>query len=276
MKSKIFYLWSGIRQNFRYLFKRFNFTKRATKLFGYRYKRDPGQVNILLTNRCHRECIDCSQFCTQAPSRDKLSIEQIQKFFRQSIENDKKWKVIRITGGEATLDDDLPQVFLEIKKYLRFSPKTRVELLSNGYGYLVKERLKKTPNWVKIINTNKSSSFHPYFLRMTVAPADLKGYQNADFQAGCYGLRSCALTITKNGYYPCAVSSGIDRIFGFNLGRKNLPSDGDSMREILAKTCRFCGLYVFSDTKTKPGHCSKSWEKALASYKKKKPPLDDF
>jgi hypothetical protein len=275
-QDNFFYFKIRLRQRWRYLFKRFSFSLVSTKFFGYRFKRDAEQVNIILTNQCHRKCIDCSQYCTQAPSIDKMTIAQIKKFVDQCIESEKKWRRIRITGGEPTLDPDLQGVFNELKRYLKFSPKTQVMLLTNGYGDVVKQRLKKVPSWVTIINTNKTTSYHPYFQRTTVAAVDLDGYEKADFKAGCYALRTCALAVTKNGYYPCGHANGVDRIFGFNLGRKSLPSDDDSMREILDKTCRYCGYYVYYDPKVEPGFQSKSWQKAIKQYTKKPPELDDL
>jgi hypothetical protein len=206
-----------------------------------------------------------------------MSLAQIKKFISQSIEANKKWEIIRITGGEASLDDDLPKVLDEIKKYLQFSPRTKVVLLSNGFGDEVKKRLKKVPKWVEIFNTNKTSSYQPQFTRMTNAPIDDEDYQNADFRNGCYAIGYCGLTITRNGYYPCATSNGIDRVRGLNLGRKNLPDDSDSMREILNKTCRYCGFYGYKkDSDFKPGYRSPSWEKSFEKYEKKKPELDQF
>lgn len=275
-QNSYFYFTSNLRQWLRYFIKRFSFSKLSTRLFGYRYKRNPDQVNIILTNHCHRKCIDCSQYCTQAPSRDKMTISQVKKFVDQCIESNKKWKRIRITGGEPTLDPDLMKAFDELKRYLKFSRKTKIMLLTNGYGKLVQEKLKKIPSWVTVINTNKTTSYHPFFQRTTVAAVDLKGYERANYKAGCYALDTCALAVTKNGYYPCGHANGVDRVFGFDLGRTNLPSDDDSMREILDKTCRYCGYYVYYDPKVEPGFQSKSWKKAIDKYKKKPPELHDL
>lgn len=39
---------------------------------------------------------------------------------------------------------------------------------------------------------------------------------------GCWVASYCGTGLTPYGYYPCAVAGGIDRVMGFNIGRKQI------------------------------------------------------
>jgi len=70
------------------------------------------------------------------------------------------------------------------------------------------------------------------------------------------------------------VAGAIDRTSGFNIGRKKLPADDDEMRDQLDKLCRYCGFFLYSGYRRKPGYNSKTWKKQFEIYKQKKPKLD--
>jgi len=80
-------------------------------------------------------------------------------------------------------------------------------------------------------------------------------------------IGSCGMGVTPYSYYPCAVAGGIDRIFGFNLGRKTLSSD-DDMKDLLEHFCSFCGHFkcVSTDEPVTEPVMSPTWHEAYARY----------
>lgn len=254
---------------------RFRINPRVTKILGYAYRSDPNKVDLITTYHCNLKCYDCSQMCRQAPSREKMTIEQVKRFISESKKAGKKWGRITVYGGESTLEPETMGMFRLLLKYKRdFSPKSEIKIITNGVGKKVQDEIKKLPEGIIIQNNKKTSQIHGYFISINAAPRDRKRYKDADFRNGCLVLNQCGKSLTKHGYYACPNAGSIDRIMGFNLGRKTLPEDKDSMREQLEKLCPYCGLFLFEDYRKKPGYWSKSWKKAFANYQKKKPKLD--
>ncbi len=72
---------------------------------------------------------------------------------------------------------------------------------------------------------------------------------------------SCGIGLTPYGYYPCAIAGGIDRVFGFGLGKSALPSPEDDMVDRLQVLCPLCGHFGFA-LPTKQRQISRSWRHA--------------
>jgi hypothetical protein len=124
-------------------------------------------------------------------------------------------------------------------------------LVTNGFGHAVKGALSKIPAGIEIENSFKDSPIQKQFRYFNVAPVDLIEYKNLDFSNGCSITSDCGIGLTKHGYYPCAIAGGIDRVFGFDIGKKRLPAKKDSMQEQLRTFCKYCGHFRrFNDAST--------------------------
>ncbi len=233
----------------------------VTRGRGPRFERSRRFVEIDLTYRCNLQCANCNRSCTQAPSKLDLSTAQVAAFIDQSIAAGARWERIRLLGGEPTLHKDFFAILDQLVRYRRaHRPKMRIVVCTNGSGPRVREVLFHLPKGVEIKNTFKNGSqrlFRPF----NNAPADSPLFRFSDFSAGCRILNDCGLGVTPLGYYPCAIAGGIDRIFGFGLGRKTLPSADDSMRDQLAVFCPLCGHFGFS-WPTKKAKISPVWATA--------------
>jgi hypothetical protein len=270
--KKLFIYFKGI-----YLF--FRIQKPITLLFGPVFKRSYKFIEIDITYVCNVNCISCNRSCEQAPSKDHLTISQIKKFIDESIKNAIMWERIRILGGEPTLHKDIFTILnmlIEYKK--KYSPNTILALHTNGFGKKVNEVLKQIPEEVKIVNSSKKSSSNPFF-SFNIAPIDLFHYKFADFSVGCRVIEDCGIGLTPYGYYACAVAGGIDRILGFDIGRKKIPSQDDLMWDQLKVFCKYCGNFrrggynkVFNKLVSR-NRFSKTWDKAYKKYKEKKSKL---
>jgi len=242
----------------------------ATRRLGPQFRRSRRLVEIDITYRCNLQCANCNRSCTQAPSKRDLSTTRVAAFIDQSIAAGARWKRIRLLGGEPTLHRDFFAILDQLMTYRRaYRPKMRIVVCTNGSGPRVRQVLSHLPNGIEVKNTFKNGSqrlFRPF----NKAPADSSLFRFSDFSAGCRVLKDCGLGVTPLGYYPCAVAGGIDRIFGFGLGRKTLPSADDTLRDQLAVFCPLCGHFGFS-WPTKKVKLSPVWANAYHRIRFSKP-----
>ncbi|MFC1646052.1 hypothetical protein ACFL2Y_02610 [Candidatus Omnitrophota bacterium] len=137
----------------------------------------------------------------------------------------------------------------------------------------MKAILIKIPDEIEIYNSFKKSPFQ-LFSPFNNAPQDRKNYKNGQYENGCINL-TCGLGLSPYGYYCCGNAGGIDRIFGFNMGRKSIPSDTDRMIDQIQAFCKLCGIFSCYRL-TKKERMSPSWKKVYASYKINKPQMESF
>ncbi len=238
-------------------------SKFATRILGFWYKRSTDSIEIDITYKCNLSCQNCNRSCSQAPTEESMTIEQIQDFLKQSIEKNIKWHKISLVGGEPLVHPNIFEIINLILDYKNhFSRKTKIYLVTNG---ILEEKLKLVPQDIIIINSNKKT-FVSKFVSFNIAPIDLDEYKNKDFRNGCQILKYCGMGLNNSGYYPCAVAGGIDRIFKMNKGRSNIPEKNDLMLDELNIFCRLCGHFKKHDNVLSP-EMSKTWEQAYKNFK---------
>lgn len=238
--------------------------KVATRILGHQFSRSRKHAEIDITYRCNLSCVNCNRSCTQAPSRSDIRVDTIESFLEESRAAGMKWERIRLLGGEPTLHPRLETIVDMLLTYrLEHRPQLRIVLCTNGFGKRVNDILAGLPEDVVIKSTAKGRRqrlFRPFNL----APMDSRLFKYADFTAGCRIIMDCGLGLTPSGYYPCAIAGGIDRVFGFNMGRLNLPHPTDNMRDQMAVFCRYCGHFGFL-WPTRKQAMSPSWKTAYSS-----------
>lgn len=241
-----------------------------TSLFGPQYTRSRQFIEIDLTYACNLKCPNCNRSCSQAPSREYIPVNQIQDFVDDSIEKGIYWERIRLLGGEPTLHPYFLDVITILRDYKeKFSPDTKIQVATNGHGPYVRSMLSKLPGSIDIINTEKTDS-PPVFYSFNAAPIDQRRYSFADFTNACWIAKVCGMGLTPRGYYPCAIAGGIDRVFGFNRGKAELPDASDDMLPDFNIFCRYCGHFkrLVEPEIDKPV-LSETWKSAYETYKKK-------
>lgn len=241
------------------------------------------QIEIDITYECNLKCINCNRSSTQAPIKEGMSVEQIENFVRESIELNKKWKLINLLGGEPSIHKDFLEIVnLILNEYIvKHSPETILQVTSNGFGELVQERLSKLPKHEKLIidyASFKDERIVPYFSPFNDAPIDKPNGNEKEYHKGCWVTSYCGIGLNQLGYYPCGVAGGIDRVFKLNLGVNSLKNVDESIAKYLDTFCRFCGN--FSDYEKNYGNfiprnekaaltkpiTSESWKKAYKKY----------
>lgn len=239
------------------------------KLFRVNYRRCQNRIEIDLTYECQLRCFNCNRSCRQAPTEEKMTVGQIRKFIEESIADKIRWERIRLTGGEPALHPDIFEILKLLLEYKKsFSPKTDIQFVTNGAGAVINGILKQLPAEVRIINSAKKSPFQ-LFSPFNLAPLDNRRYRAKDYSVGCVNYSKCGMGLTPFGYYCCAVAGGIDRIFGFNIGRKRLPRENDSMNDHLQVFCKLCGIFGHFRL-TRKELVSPTWKSAYENYRKKK------
>jgi hypothetical protein len=252
--------------------------KPIVRLIGPPYQPSRKFVEIDITYKCNLKCINCNRSCAQAPSDKEMPISMIEAFIRESLEKNLKWKRIRILGGEPTLHSGIFDIIEVLRTYRTvYNPTVRLVLGTNYFGKNVRKVLEKLPGDIIIkstLKTSRMSLFRPF----NVAPVDTKFNRFSDYSVGCRIIAECGLGLTPSGYYMCAVAGGIDRIFKYHLGRKNIPEPSDKMTEQMSAFCRLCGHFGFQ-WPVKREKISPLWRKAYGAYEKPHPyqtPFDDI
>jgi hypothetical protein len=204
-----------------------------------------------------------------------MTVGQVRRFLEESVDRNIRWKRLRVVGGEPTIHPNFLEIMSLLLEYRRqHSPDMRIEVTTNGHGEKVNRVLSSMPAGIVINNSAKESAVQPHFDTFNIAPVDVKTYRNADFFNGCQVAVSCGVGVTPYGYYPCAVAGGIDRIFGFDLGNKELPEADDDMNGQLRRFCSLCGHFKVPSRNPVTGpEMSPTWEQAYARVREAPPRL---
>jgi hypothetical protein len=251
------------------LYRSGRINKYVTKVLGPQYSVKLKRIEIDITYLCNLRCYNCNRSCRQSPTTEAMSVGQIEKFILESKQNNIKWEQISLLGGEPTLHPEFMEIVNLLRDYKEsFSKNTNIQVVSNGYGAKVKKKLKNLPKDIELIESFKEPDDQPMFYSFNVAPKDLPEYNNVDYRNGCSILKNCGIGLSPYGYYSCAVAAGIDRIYGYNIGRKSLPDADDKMEDHLEKFCQLCGIFKHN-ARIAPDEevFSKSWDDAYLNLK---------
>ncbi len=267
---KVFYALKGFVRHLR-------ITRTATWLLGPQYRRSRDMIEIDITYLCNLHCLNCNRSVTQARESQHMPLDMVRRFVNESIERGKRWKRIRVLGGEPTLHPEFRDIVAELRRYREWNVECIVEIATNGYGAKVNRELEALPPDVFVDNTAKAGPIQPHFGPFNLAPIDDPRYAFTDYKNACAIVRDCGMGLTPMGYYPCAVAGGIDRILGAELGQASLPDDSDDMLEAADRLCRLCGRFrdghfvpralrpVLDEEKISP-----TWQKMYAEWHEQK------
>lgn len=214
-----------------------------TRLLGPQYVRSRELIEIDITYLCNLHCLNCNRSVSQAREALHMAVATVEAFVRDSLTRGVVWRRIRVLGGEPTLHPEFDRVIEVLRTYTQVHADCILEVVTNGYGDRVEAALQRLPEDVWIDNSRKTGPIQPTFGPFNLAPCDDTRYRGADYANACAVARDCGMGLTPQGYYPCAVAGGIDRILGGHLGRKELPEDGDDMLREAAALCRLCGRF---------------------------------
>lgn len=243
-------------------------SQRVTRILGPRFSRSRTRIEIDITYACSLSCKSCNRSINQAPSNEHISLSQIHKFIKESVQGGHRWKEIRLLGGEPTLHPEFLSILDALREYRKIHrPKLQITVISNGYTERTQSILKKIPGDVCVENTSKISGYQIDFAPFNNAPRDYPEHTRSDFRNGCWITEGLGMGFTPRGYYHCAIAGGIDRIYNFKLGRQSIPDPGDSLQEQFTTFCSLCGHFcIHAPSATPEDGVSRSWRDAYAAW----------
>jgi hypothetical protein len=270
-----------LRRLYREAFLRVRLSKPVTRMRGPFYGQNHDVIQLDITYSCTLKCFRCNRQCSQAPSDERISPGQVQKFIDESVRANRRWRYIRIIGGEPTLHPELIAITGMLAEYKnRFSPETMLQLETAGFGEECAEMLSRVSPGIQVYNTTKDSPYQKAFVQINIAPVDLRGLRGVDFSNGCINKNRCGLCLTPYGYYIDGQAGAIDRVFGFDIGRKTLPDRSDMLNEQSEALCRYCGEFwhniIGRPMRLPGGDISKTWQRVLDNYRKAPPKLPKY
>lgn len=256
--------------------------KPLTKILGPLHGRNPYVVEIDLTYNCNLRCKNCNRSCGQAPSEEQMSLHQIERFLQESFKQAAHWEDIRLLGGEPALHQDLLVIIDKLLEYRKTASRPgTITLLTNGAGQQVQNVLKQVPDGVIISNSGKKEEQaggyawyvgdkqEEFFIDFNDAPADHWFNYFVDYVNGCWIPVRHGIGLNPYGYYCCSCAAAMDRVFGFDMGRKTMPQADDLMLEQRRVFCRMCGHFTGRQVLRSAGATvSPLWRKAYERYNK--------
>lgn len=217
--------------------------KPMTKLMGFQYQVADDLIEIDITYQCNLKCNNCNRSSAQAPDKTQIGLDEISRFVEDSLSQKKRWRKIRVLGGEPTLHPQLSEILAELYRLKQIHPELSIQLVTNGYGRRVNKAISVLPEWLSIENSAKTDVVQPKFGPFNLAPVDSWYHKFSDFSNGCDIAKTCGIGLTPQGYYPCAVAGGIDRVLNQKNGRQRLPESDDEMRDLMKHACGLCGRF---------------------------------
>ena len=219
-------------------------------------------VQLEITTACNMQCHNCDRNCGTARSGEYMTIEQIRKFVDESLELEHIWDRIDILGGEPSMHPNLSKVIDEIKRYKDIYPRCTIRFTTNGHGDRANQVLTTLPAWIDIRNSakeNKNQLFDAYNL----APID-NGHKRAK---SCSIPWRCGLGLTRYGYFLCGAGASVARVFGLDIGIKNLKDINiKKLKRHKKYLCKYCGHSLSDKKQVDQQMTSLSWAKAFTDY----------
>jgi len=205
-----------------------------------------------------------------------MTTEQVERFIVETLAADYHWTRIKILGGEPSLHPELFEIIAILLEYRRnHNPEVEIRYLTNGYGNSAARILAQIPPEIKIDNSAKESRTNK-FIPINIASCDSKWYRYVDYRNACGVPTQVGIALSPYGYYPCGIASGIDRVFGFDLGMKTIPAKSDDMFTQIEKFCRYCGVFRYGRKQVSAPKFSPTWVSALEKYRDHSPVLSRY
>lgn len=248
---------------------------------------DYTKIEIDITYDCNLKCKGCNRSCGLAPSRQRMSLDDIDRFIKESISLGIKWNLINILGGEPTLHPDFEKIIETLhNNYIEvYSENTILQVVSNGYHENSRMLCDKIRNYKNVridYGSYKQSNRIDYFTSFNDAPCDHAEHFCNDYSKGCWVAHHCGLNLNYQGYYACSVCGAIDRVVGYNQAASTL-SELNQQKIIshFQQFCPLCGNFIAykssngefiprSDKEPFQDIVSVSWKKIYADYNNKR------
>ena len=203
-------------------------------------------LEIAITYICNVRCSNCCTLSTQAPTRheEDMSVEDVRRFVRESVEIQYPWKWIKLHGGEPTIHPEYESICGVLVEYRnKYNSSCELSVCSNGsrpdkVDYAL--RLGFTPQVsVKVGSNIDGGGTRMPYVCVNESPADI-GLESVD----CHVPKDCGLGLDKRGLWPCAPMAGAARVFGYEPACRSVCEIAVAKLELMLAHCRHCGFSV--------------------------------
>lgn len=228
------------------------------------------KVEVDITEKCDLKCTACSRSSWQAPSNRYMTIDQITGFLDESVHLNWKWEWIALLGGEPTLHPDFLDIIDMMVEYKKHNPECIIKLKTNGADEAMKV-LPDVPSCIQVINSHASKAANDagHEIPFNVAPIDVGEWDEQNI-IPCRYPWFCGMGLTRDGYFPCASTGGIYRVFNLTNTIKSLKDvTFEALDEMFLLSCKYCGAYLEADDRLKKYDIhtvTESWRKAYEEY----------
>jgi hypothetical protein len=224
-------------------------------------------IELDITDFCNMKCFMCSRGCDlNNIKKGMLSISDIEKFLKESVDIDYKWKIIRIIGGEPTIHPDFIKIIDIIYDYkIKHNPDLKIWLTTNGVteksrqlAAAVAERLFFLDATGKVAGEYVNPGFWSPYMK----PADLGITIDEQFMIRCIAPSEYAMSLTSAGYCICGCHSSVFlRILGKDSEMKSVKDllNTEKFTKQMKELCSICGFQV----KTYEFNVSDYWKKVF-------------
>lgn len=206
-------------------------------------------LEIDITYECGMRCHNCNRLTNLIPGKpqERVTSQQITWLITESLRVNYPWEFWWLVGGEPTTHPELFDILEMISQYRdRRGPQNfQVGLATHGAGraaVVLVEIYRRFPH-VVIHNSKKHGPINPGFVAVCVSPSDRRDFSGHRFR-GCMVSGHCGIAMNCRGFYPCAVSAAIDRVWKFERYISRLEDITEAnMEELWQVYCRVCGYY---------------------------------
>jgi hypothetical protein len=241
---------------------------------------DLRSLELDITYACGFGCNNCNRMTVLAPgTRDtNVTVAQIRKLIRESIELEWPWQTWGLIGGEPTVHPQFWEILEAVVEYRQASnPTLLIRISTHGATARTTEilnRVATTFPFVRVRNSAKTTIEQNDFVAINMAPRDTPLVDHA--YSGCWIPAHCGIGFNYAGFYCCAIAGAIDRVCGDKLAITSLREvTQERLIAHYAPFCAMCGHYrpirAHNDHKMSP-----SWNVAFAEYDKRRPVLDRY
>jgi hypothetical protein len=207
-------------------------------------------IEIDVTDFCNMRCRMCVRGCDlKGPlKREMLSLADIQRFIKETINAGWRWNIVKVVGGEPTLHPDIVEIVKLIKKG---KITNNIFFFSNDISEKSKE-LKEiiTPLVNRYVTRlgvggykSKDKLSYEHHYTPYIKPSDIGVNYKANVNK-CTIPFKCGMGFTSRGYGICCNAVNFMRILGHDSSLRTLTDllSRKKYIEQMEKYCSICGI----------------------------------
>jgi hypothetical protein len=227
-------------------------------------------AEIAITYRCQNKCENCGTLCTQAPCNfGDLSVEEVERFIKETVDETHQWGLITITGGEPTLHADFEEICDLLAGYKeKYNSSMGLQVVTNGYGRMTETNIEYAKSkGIGIGLAYKAGRNSGLYVPVNDSPTD----NGIPFTNGCNISNDCGPDFNFLGWYECTPTAAAARVFNYEPISKTLHGflEKTKDKEYDPAHCKHCAHSWPGRKREFNQVTSVTWKKAFEEYKER-------